>query len=283
MYENMSGIAIKGKCFDEMKKMVFFPAETDRISIVYGKNGSGKSTLSKGFCQLASDELETDLVVTPIDKEEKSICIDDKEKKNIHVFNETYIDENIRIGEKGLNTIVLFGEQVDVEEQIKEIQKNLEESEKEYNVFLEENEKYNDAKNILSPDFHYEKIKRILKSKGGWAEKDSKIKNAKLNSAVSDKVITEITGLTVTETKIDLEKKFKKTQELLEKLSDKSISFPEEIVKKKEVAEKENYIISLLAERIENPVLTEREKMILTMIENGFQQKVEETKGGFLQ
>lgn len=282
MYENMSGIAIKGKCFDEMKKMVFFPAETDRISIVYGKNGSGKSTLSEGFYQLASNESETDLEVAPIDKEEKLICIDDEEKKNIHVFNEAYVDENIRIGQKGLNTIVLFGEQVDVEEQIKETKKKLEKSEEDYNVVLEENEKYNDVKNVLSPDFHYEKIKKILKAEGGWAERDSKIKNAKQNSSVSNKIITEICELTVTETKADLEKRFKETQELLEKVSNKSISFPEQIVKKEELAEIENDIIVLLAEKIEKPILTEREKMILTAIEDGFQGRVEEAKKMFI-
>lgn len=282
MYENMSGITIRGKCFDETKKMVFFPEETDRISIVYGKNGSGKSTLSEGFYQLASDVLERDLEVVSIDREEKLICIDDEEKKNIHVFNEAYIDKNIRIGEKGLNTIVLFGEQVDVEEQIKKIQRELEKSKKEYSVISEENDKYNDVKNVLSPNFYFEKIKKKLKAEGGWAEKDSKIKNAKQNSTVSNKVISEICELTVTETIADLEKKYKETKELLEKVSNKDISFPEQIVKKEELAEIENDIIILLAKKIEKPILTNREKMILIAIEDGFQGRVEESKKMFI-
>jgi hypothetical protein len=49
MYENISGISIKGKCFDETRKMVFFPAETDRISIVYGKMVVEKVHYQRGF------------------------------------------------------------------------------------------------------------------------------------------------------------------------------------------------------------------------------------------
>lgn len=281
MYEKISGISIKGRCFDETKKMVFFPAETDRISIVYGKNGSGKSTLSEGFYQMASNVLEKDLEVVPIDREGNNSNIANEEKRNMHVFNEAYIDENIRIGEAGLNTIVLFGEQVDVDDQIKEIQKKLKKSKEEKDIIAEENEKYNDKKNVLSPDFHYKKVKKILKSEGGWAERDSKIKNAKLNSAVSDKIITEIGELTVTKTSVELDKKFEETQELLAKISDNNISFPDKIVKKEEFAEIEDEMIRLLAEKIEKPLLTEREKMILIAIEDGFQERVEEAKRMF--
>lgn len=282
MYENVSGISIKGRCFDETRKMVFFPVETDRISIVYGKNGSGKSTLSEGFYQIANSILETDLEVMPIDREEKPVIVEKQEKRSMHVFNEVYIDENIRIGKAGLNTIVLFGEQVDVEEQIKEIQGKLKKSEEEKDTIVAEDKKYTDIKNLLSPDFYYEKIKKTLKSEKGWAERDARIKNTKHNSAVSDRIIGEICELSVTDTIVELEKKFKETQEFLQKVSDNTISFPNKIAPKEEPVKIENEILALLAEKIENPVLTEREKMILTAIEAGFQGRVEESKQMFI-
>lgn len=64
---------------------------------------------------------EQDLSVIPIDREQKDITLGADAKKNIHVFNESYIDENIRISGEGLDTIVLFGEQIDVEQQIDDI------------------------------------------------------------------------------------------------------------------------------------------------------------------
>lgn len=54
MFENISGIKIKGDMFEGEKTFKFFSKESKnaystRISVVYGKNGSGKSTITKAF------------------------------------------------------------------------------------------------------------------------------------------------------------------------------------------------------------------------------------------
>ena len=48
----------------------------------------------------------------------KIVNLDDK--KSIHVFNEKFIDSNIKIKENGIDSIVMFGEQVNIDKQIEE-------------------------------------------------------------------------------------------------------------------------------------------------------------------
>lgn len=50
-----------------------------------------------------------------------------EDKSHIFVFDEEYVDKNIKIQESGLNTIVMLGHQVELAEQIQTERKNLEE------------------------------------------------------------------------------------------------------------------------------------------------------------
>lgn len=94
-------------------KFDFFPNDNDRIAIVYGKNGSGKSTISYGFSQIASGEDTEELSASLIDRADNEIDLVPESK--IFVFNEKYIDENVKIDADGLGTIILLGGQVDLQ------------------------------------------------------------------------------------------------------------------------------------------------------------------------
>lgn len=88
-----------------------------RHSIVYGENGTGKSTISKAFEKYGGSD-HSDLYILLFNKNDEALT-----NENIFVFNENYIDKNIKIEEDGLKCICMLGAQVDVDKKIKLITK----------------------------------------------------------------------------------------------------------------------------------------------------------------
>lgn len=137
----ISGIEVQGKCFGEGTSLEFFPVSESgdpnatRVALVYGRNGSGKSTISQSFSLFESQsELATGQWVSAREaadnrpennrrgtfaarllSSEKS---SDAEQQAILVFNERFIDENVKVKSGGLGAVVLFGDQVDLVEEI---------------------------------------------------------------------------------------------------------------------------------------------------------------------
>lgn len=106
MLEKVKGISIKGRCFTSETQFSFYPESNDRIAIIYGKNGSGKSTLSEGFSFISSGNSSTDISATLLDRSDAPVSL--AEESKIFVFNEKYIDENVKINDDGLGTIILL-------------------------------------------------------------------------------------------------------------------------------------------------------------------------------
>ena len=278
MIEKINGIRIKGRCFKEEKNLLFFN-DNNRISIVYGKNGSGKSTISQGIATISTDDTQSDISTFFIDSNRQDIEFLGKE--NVFVFNEDYIDKNVRIDEDGLGTIVLLGEQVNLqseieskEEKVKTISDDLEKLTAEYS-------KYNEKNNPLNPEYHMSRIVTTLKKSGGWAEVDSQIKKNKIKSQVNDSIVKEIGELKVNATNDELREKYDELTALLEKVSNSTNSYPNEVEQIKIDADFDSVIVETLARKIEKSVLSEREKLIIDAIESGFQDRVESAREDF--
>lgn len=277
MIEKVKGILINGRCFAKETHLGFFPKENDRIAIVYGKNGSGKSTISDGFSQIASGNSSEELSAALIDRSDNVIALDVESK--IFVFNEKYIDENVKIDADGLGTIILLGNQVDLQADIERYTEMLETAQGECDAAESELKKFEDQDNPLSPEYHLACIKNILKD--NWANTDSTIKGNKINSKVTSEVVQEIGELSVSETKEQLQQKFDETKALLDKIADVTICYPESISSIEITDSLEHDICVLLEKSVEKPVLTERESMILSMIKRGRQSIVEAAKNDF--
>ena len=125
MYEDISGISVKGAMFSTDAPFSFYQKKSERIAIIYGKNGSGKSTISRAFSCCKSTEGIPSLVTQLIDFTSAPVVATELQRSNIFVFNEDYIQQNVRLQQNGLDTIVMFGEQVDLEEKIAKAQKDL--------------------------------------------------------------------------------------------------------------------------------------------------------------
>lgn len=277
MIEKVKGISINGRCFVAETKLFFFPEENDRIAIVYGRNGSGKSTISGGFSQIAFGDSSEELSASLIDRADNKISFVPERK--IFVFNEKYIDNNIKIDADGLGTIILLGGQVNLQADIDRYTALLATAQRECDAAETALEAFKDKSNPLSPDYHFARIKKALQD--DWAAKDSAIKGNKANSKVTEEVIKEIGGMQVDETREQLQQKFDETKVLLDKVADATATYPIPVCEVTFQDGFEKALCSLLAKTVEKPVLTERESRIFLMIQNGRQSIVEAAKRDF--
>lgn len=277
MIEKVEGIMINGRCFAKKTLLSFFPEKDDRIAIVYGKNGSGKSTISDGFSKIVSNDSSEELSASLIDRSGNKIELSDESK--IFVFNEKYIDKNVKIDADGLGTIIILGGQIDLQADIDKYTKQLETEQKKRYDAEKALDAFKNNNNPYSPDYHFVRIKKVLQ--GEWASKDATIKGNKINSKVTDDIVREIGDLSVPETKEQLQQKFDEKKALLDKGTDITTRYLAQISLIGFTDGFEQDICALLAKPVEKPVLTERESMILSMIKSGRQPFVEAAKNDF--
>lgn len=281
MIEKIKGIAIQGRCFSNSTTLVLYPNLNDRISIIYGKNGSGKSTISTGFYNVTSEYPTLDIDFKLIDNV-NSVLTSKDYKNNIFVFNEQYIDKNVKIDDDGLGTIILLGEQVNLQAEIDKHTTLETQRKSEWENAQDKLTDYQAKNNPLSPEYHFDKIRAMLKKSGGWSETDARIKGNKSNSAVKDDILLEICRLKPSNKIDDLKRLFEEKKELLDKISDAALSFSPLVHDQIHIEDDlEKKICNLLSKTIEKPVLTEREKLILFTIQNGRQHMVEASKDSF--
>lgn len=198
MIEEFKKLKIKGGIFQEETTLdLFIGNNKDKIiypnvSIIYGKNGTGKTTIADAFRNITGVDKKRIEISEFIDKDNKKVEPDEEEKKLIYVFNEEFIEENIKIESEGLNTIMIMGEEKNIDDEIKKLEPN-------YNKCIElleeqkkEKDKYEDVKNKISPKYYIEEMKKELKGDGKWAGRDSKISGYKTNASVKDETYQKI-------------------------------------------------------------------------------------------
>ena len=271
MFENLVGLKIKGGIFETEKNLEFFKEKKNnkpiRFGIVYGKNGSGKSTIARGFRNIITNtesQIETSKL---IDKNNNIIPIDDEWKKIIYIFNEQFIEDNIRIDSEGLNTIIVMGTIKELDDKINQILPK-------YNEFInalqkqqEELDKYLDNKQILCPDYYMNEIYAKLKGENSWSSRDGKIKGRKVNSSVKQDIIEKIIKLKPLKNRDELIIDYNQKMDELNSAKIGSRKIDVIVPTIDEFESKENNIISLLREKIEKPILSEREVALFNVLQ----------------
>lgn len=134
MFKDIKSINIKGGFFEEEKNINLFKNKDDRISFIYGRNGSGKTSISNAFFDLKKNINSNYSVLRLNDFDQKEITLTEEEKSNIYIFNETFIDNKIKFSEDGMNTIVMFGKQIELEEELKKYNEEFLKLKKEYKI-----------------------------------------------------------------------------------------------------------------------------------------------------
>lgn len=157
-----------------------------RFNILYGRNGSGKSSISRSIAAYVSDlSIESPNI-------EFDNPLDDEDKKHVFVFNEGYIEKNIKVEQDGLAPIIMLGEQVELDDAIKESEKRLSKINAE-KIDLE-NKLNKDIPESISNKYYQiqDKLIESLKKEECWADRDSKIKGKKIYTKVNEVTLNDI-------------------------------------------------------------------------------------------
>ncbi len=164
MLKDIVGIRLQGANFSTSTDLKIFKSkDTPKACLVYGKNGSGKSTISRAFNKVKGNEETAINIAELTDSFNNILPITEEEAKRIFTFNEDYIDANIRLHEEGLETIVVLGEQKEIEDQINEAREKQEGSQRKFDAQKEICNTYNDETNIVSPKYYLKKMALSLK------------------------------------------------------------------------------------------------------------------------
>lgn len=194
MIEQIAYVKLNGSFFNTETQLDFFLSSgTQNLcthSIVYGQNGTGKSTISKIFLE-NKNGFSDPSKLSFYDNHNNQLGI----PPNLFVFNEDYIDNNIKVEGDGISCICMFGRQGDFRKKIEVTQNALSRTteRKSNEMLLFESLKDKTKKS-------YENCKDTLKKL--WSERDKEINNIyyrgknlseqKINTRVTDNILNEI-------------------------------------------------------------------------------------------
>lgn len=268
-------IKFKGGFFTEEKKLELFMNQ-DRISLLYGKNGSGKSTISNAVSKAKGDAIVDIVQATLLDEDDVVF----KDTECIHVFNEDYVSSRVKIRDDGLNTIILLGELGNLEDKILDLERRIEAESSRNTEFKTVSSEYNDINNIKSPSNCMNRINNGLSGSGHWAEREKIINNSKRNASVTERVIDSIIKLKPVETLIDLRKDYEDNLQLLSKIISNE-TFQIGNTAKLNITYNEKILQNLLSQKVERPILSDREQYLLQLIDDGKINQINEMKSVF--
>lgn len=276
MFENFKTITIQGGYFEQASTLELFKNK-QYLSIVYGRNGSGKTTIAKAIRQLVGKDTEpqTDDGYVSYSVSTDATIIEDK-KESVFIFDEEFVRENIRMKGRGLETIVMMGEQVNLDAQI--TQKNEEKIALEKKIAEQTiwKENYENKSNTSSPLYFFQKIRDKLREDAGWADIDRKVKGNSVKSHVTEDLVKRFASMPEPkETEEVLLQKLRDDMTLFTQTEDAhaiiwvptSLSLPDNLGDVKELLEK----------RIEKPVLSEREQRLLSFLQEHAEHHLQET------
>lgn len=263
-------LKISGRCFSSSTNLKCFTQKKSRISIIYGKNGSGKSTISKALCNI-----ESDLSCSLLDENDNTLSIP---QDHIYVFNEDYIKNNVEVQDSGLAAVILLGEQVDIDKQITEANLELEkikialDTESSTKIALE------DAKNCTSYKYKMERLKEKLKSSDNWTGREFAIsgKRPNITTTILGKIFNKPS---ISKSKEEAVSYFQELMSIIGTASRGKInSLMKPILFESEFFQN---ISKLLAEKIEEPILSDRDKLIIEVYNQKGSQHINEIKTVF--
>lgn len=275
--KDILGLKIEGRNFSDSENLGLFNSEKGYVkaTLLYGRNGAGKSTIAKAVRLIRGNADDKDMSANFYNRDNEKVTLSGTD--NIFVFDEKFVEENVRI-EGNLESIAILGEQVSLTQEIGEVKKKLDEARKLVESRDREFQEYIDKKNPKAPQLYHDRICEILRGDDGWAGRDRKIKNNKTNTPVKDDTYEKFIELEPEKEKKDLYADFESTLKKLEAARDGCNKIAEEIPTVPESYKQDTVTLAnkLIKEKIEKPELSDREKILLDLVTGGKSVELQE-------
>lgn len=255
------GIEVGGGCFAESVPLVLFPDANGRpdpdirISTVFGRNGSGKTTIARAFEKAGGARF--------VNGAGGLTSISSEEAEQVKVFSEDYTDSMVRLREDGLESIVMLGEQVSDQEEIDAVDEQLRVIMRQKTDISSEIAELREGD--LSPVKLEAQAKRLAKD-GGWSRRGESVsgRGYPLTTARWNKVLSSRTNLS----RGELQTSFENSLRQLNSASALEDMILGTVAKTSVVDYDEAAITKLLRKTVDEPVLGEREKRLIALLES---------------
>ena len=285
MLKDIRSIRIQGANFETSTQLPLFCENNNpaKAVLLYGRNGSGKSTIARSFKRikgLSCENIQTALIQ---DNQGTELTLTDEEKDHIFIFDENFVNENVRIQEDGLGSIVMLGEQAGLTELIETTVEDLKTAETDLNHKRDALKEYNNSSSPKSPRYYKNKMYAVLQQDDGWAGRKRRIEDLRRNASVSDNTYKDFISLSPEKKRdeliveFDLEwKAFERAQSGASKITTDIPTVSTEY----SLFDIDNGNV-LLHQKLEQPELTEREQYLLGLVQKGQGEELKSTAHEF--
>ena len=267
-------IKVENLCFEyepglQTISNISFQIHKGEYVAILGHNGSGKSTIARAFEKakgVAACDIQSAIL---LDDQENPIPFNPDEEQQIFIFNEEYIQKNVKLKEDGLNTVVMLGPQGDLENQIAIAKSKFDQSYSKSKAQQDEYDKYNDTTSVLSPNYFLKQMNLALSGDSHWAGRERLILKQRRNASVNDTTYESIISSRPDLSEVEVLKKYQEKDSLLEQARTGNARIIQEVPSKIYISNSENQIVELLKKEIEKPELSEREEYLFTLVQSG--------------
>lgn len=278
---DIQGVRVSGGYYSEPTDFMFFDDQShgrggvrNRASVVYGANGSGKTSLSRIVAKCDDGALQ-DGSLAFLDGDGNEIA-DSLPLDSIHVFNEEYLRTKMLVEQRGLGSIVMLGEQVDINDQLESTERELEEKKEKQE---EARASYEAAHAASAPNGPLERAAKESVKDGGWRDRYSSIDGGPHNLVSS--AWTIIVQSRTTRSRVDLEREFESSLARYGAVRDLTKTIDGRMSDLVPTVPDEGELVALLEKTVERPVLSERERLLMTLVDQGHGQTLEFARGRF--
>lgn len=268
MFEKFKKITIEGGYFEQATQFELFGSQSQALSIIYGRNGSGKTSIAKAIRQLVGKESKQQDVdaAAPFSITSDATIPEDK-KPSVYVFDEDFVQENVKTKGNGLETIVMMGEQVDLDAQITAKNEEISNNNKKIDAQNGIKDKFEKPNDTSSPSYFFNKIKEELHKDGGWADIDRDVKGNKVKSRVTEDFVKGWASLVEPqESEEELRRQLTEDKNLYAQTKEAQIItwISKPLVLPDDLSD----VKTLLERKVEKPELSDREQRLLTFLQD---------------
>lgn len=265
--ERMSGVKIKSEFFNTAPIWELYPPR-HRVALLYGKNGCGKTTVAQGFRQYKNGAAIPRVELTPT-ANNTIVSATPGQPGKFCVFDEDYVASMVKLKDVGMDAIVLFGVQIDLEAEISQNQTDINSKLNEIVQQTDECTQFVTAANVASPDHWIGMITTELGKEDGWARYDADIRGNPTKSRIPQ-ALNRIGQLSPDKPKEEIRQQFDEHFRAFKTANTATIKINTPVatirITDGDCAEQ---AMALLAKAVDRPQWTEREQRIFKLLGGG--------------